>query len=47
MEIPYFDYYLKGEGQPFPKILVEASSDPMKARFRVKSPSLVQKAEIY
>ena len=47
MEIPYFDYYLKGEGQPFPKVLLEASSDPMKARFRVKSPSLVQKAEIY
>ena len=47
MEIPYFDYYLKGEGQPFPKVLLEASSDPIKARFRVKSPSLVQKAEIY
>jgi dienelactone hydrolase len=47
MEIPYFDYYLKGIGQPFPKVWVEAPSDPMKVRFRVMSPCPIQKAEIY
>jgi dienelactone hydrolase len=47
MEIPYFDYYLKGEGQPFPKVSVEASADSKKACFKVESPSSIQKAEIY
>lgn len=47
MEIPYFDYYLKGVGQPFPKVSVEASPDPMKARFRVNSPCPIRKPEIY
>jgi dienelactone hydrolase len=47
MEIPYFNYYLKVIGQPFPKVSVEASDDPMKARFRVKAPCPIRKAEIY
>jgi dienelactone hydrolase len=47
MEIPYFDYYLKGIGQPFPKVFAEGSPEPTKARFRVKSPCPIRKAEIY
>jgi dienelactone hydrolase len=47
MELPYFDYYLKGIGQPFPKVSVEASDNPMKARFRVQAPCPIQKAEVY
>jgi dienelactone hydrolase len=47
MEIPYFDYYLKGIGQPFPKVAVEQSQDPFLVRFRVTAPCPITKAEIY
>jgi dienelactone hydrolase len=47
MEIPYFDYYLKGVGLPFPKVSVEKTSDPLLARFRVTAPRPIIKTEIY
>jgi len=47
MEIPYFDYYLKGIGQPFPKVMVEQTKDPLLARFTVTAPHPIEKTEIY
>ena len=47
MEIPYFDYYLKGIGQPFPKVTVEKTKDPMVARFSITAPHPITKAEVY
>ncbi len=47
MEIPYFNYYLKGLGHPFPKVTVEKTGDPLLARFRVKAPLPITKAEVY
>ena len=47
MEVPYFDYYLKGIGQPFPKVTVEKTTDPMIARFSIAASHLITKAEVY
>jgi len=47
MEVPYFDYYLNGVGQPLPVVTVEKSDDPLVARFRVTAPRPIVKAEIY
>ena len=47
MEVPYFDYYLKGIGQPFPKVKVEKSPDLLTARFRVTAPCPLTKVEVY
>ena len=47
MEVPYFDYYLKDVGQPFPKVAVEKSGDPLLARFSVTAPHPLTKVEVY
>ena len=47
MEVPFFDYYLKGLGHPFPKVTVEQTGDPFLARFRVTAPLPITKAEVY
>jgi len=47
MEIPYFDYYLKGIGQPFPKVTIEKTTDPQLVRFTVNAPFPLSKTEIY
>ena len=47
MEIPYFDYYLKGIGQPFPKVAVEKTSEPLLARFFVTASHPIIKTEVY
>lgn len=47
MEVPYFDYYLKGIGQPFPKVTVEKTTDPLDARFSITAPHHITKAEVY
>ncbi len=47
MEVPYFEYYLKGLGAPFPKIQLEASAPPRSARFTVQAPVPLTKTEIY
>ena len=47
MEVPFFDYYLKGQGQPLPHVLVEKTSDPLRARFRITAPCTLTKVEVY
>lgn len=47
MEVPYFDYYLKGIGQPFPKVNVQKTGDPHLARFSIVAPRSLTKVEVY
>ncbi len=47
MEVPFFDYYLSGIGQPLPKVKVEKTSDPLLASFKVTTPQPLAKAEVY
>jgi hypothetical protein len=47
MKVPYFEYYLKDQGQPFPKVSVQKSSDPKLARFSINAPHPITKAEVY
>ncbi len=47
MEVPYFEYYLKGEGQPLPRVAVEKTGDPRLARFRIDAPLPIARAEVW
>lgn len=47
MEVPYFDYYLKGIGRPFPKVSVQQTGDAHVARFSVTAPHALTKTEVY
>ena len=47
MEVPYFDYYLKGIGESLPKVTVPKSEDIQLARFSVISPHPLIKAQVY
>ncbi len=47
MEVPYFDYHLKGIGKPLPKVILAKSTDSRLARFTVDAPHPVVKAELY
>ena len=47
MEVPYFDYYLKGIGQPLPKVSVQKTGDPYLARFSIAAPRPLTKVEVY
>ena len=47
MEVPYFDYYLKGIGKPFPKVTVQNTDDPLLARFSIAAPHPITKVEVY
>jgi dienelactone hydrolase len=47
MEIPYFDYHLKGEGASFPKVVLTAPAGAHEARFRVDSALPVENAMVY
>ncbi len=47
MEVPYFDYYLKGIGKPFPKVSVQKTGDPHLARFSITAPHPLTTVEIY
>ncbi|MEI8293216.1 MAG: acetylxylan esterase [bacterium] len=47
MEVPFFDFYLKGEGQPLPRVLIEKSEDPRHAHFRITAPCAPTKVEVY
>jgi dienelactone hydrolase len=47
MEVPYFDFYLKGIGQPFPKVSVQQTADPHGARFGINAPRPITKVEVY
>ena len=47
MEVPFFDYYLKGIGQPLPKVTVERSKDSLLACFLITPPRPLTKVEVY
>ncbi|MEP6671477.1 MAG: acetylxylan esterase [Chthoniobacter sp.] len=47
MEVPYFDYYLNGQGQPLPVVTVEKSADPLNVHFQITAPRSIAKAEVY
>ena len=47
MEVPYFDYYLKGLGEPLPKVSVQKTDDDRLARFNVTAPHPLTKVEVY
>ncbi|NBV23800.1 MAG: dipeptidyl aminopeptidase [Proteobacteria bacterium] len=47
MEVPFFDFHLKGLGKPLPKVTVEPAADALIARFKVTAPHPVTKAEVY
>lgn len=49
MEIPYFDYYLKGEGKPFPKVRVKKQTDKdgQYVFFTVEGPAKFDQPEVY
>ncbi len=47
MEVPYFEYHLKGIGKPLPKVKLAKSDDAHLARFTVEAPHPIIKAELY
>jgi len=47
MEVPYFEYHLKGLGQPLPKVTVQRNSDRLLARVNITSPRPLTKVEFY
>jgi hypothetical protein len=47
MEVPYFDYHLKGQGDPMPRVRVEKGASPFKVKFHVQSALPLTKAEVY
>lgn len=47
MEVPFFDYYLNGRGQPLPRVTVAPGKEPLRARFRVTAPCPLTKVEIF
>jgi dienelactone hydrolase len=47
MEVPYFEYHLKGIGKPLSKVKLAKSDDAHLARFTVEAPHPITKAELY
>ncbi|MEI6712601.1 MAG: acetylxylan esterase [Verrucomicrobiota bacterium] len=47
MEVPYFEFYLKDLGQPFPKVGVQKTGNPHLARFSITAPHPLTKVEVY
>lgn len=47
MEVPYFEYHLKGIGKPFPKVAVKKYADAHLVRFTITAPHPLIKAEVY
>ncbi len=47
MEVPYFEYYLKDIGKPFPKVRVVPGKDPQIASFYVTAPHPLISVEVY
>jgi dienelactone hydrolase len=53
MEVDYFDWYLKGAGQPFPKVTLLPSlppiggNGPVKVRFSVQSPDALDSTQVF
>lgn len=47
MEVPYFDYTLKGVGKPFPKVSVQKTGDSHLARISITAPHPLTNVEVY
>ncbi len=47
MEVPYFDFYLNGKGQPLPRVSVEKAADQLTVCFTVTSPCPVKSTDIW
>ncbi len=47
MEVPYFDFHLKGVGHAFPKVSLEKTDDAYVARFGVNASRPLTKVEVY
>ena len=47
MEVPFFDYQLRGVGQPLPEVAVVKSADPLTARFKMVAPLPITNAEVW
>ena len=47
MEVPYFEFYLKGIGYPFPKVNVQKTGDPHLARFDINAPLPLTEVKVY
>lgn len=47
MEVPYFDYYLNGKGEPLPRVRVEAGGDARVARLSVTHPHPITNADVW
>jgi len=47
MEAPYFEFYLKGIGHPFPKVNVQKTGDPHLARFDINAPLPLTEVKVY
>lgn len=47
MEVPFFEYHLKGIGHAFPKVSVQKTDNAHLARFSVTAPHALTKTEVY
>jgi len=47
MEVPFFDFYLKGLGEPLPKMSVEKTRDPLVASVSISAPRPLTKVEFW
>jgi len=47
MEVPYFDFFLKGIGEPLPKVTVIKTDDPLLAAFEVATTRPLSSVEVY
>lgn len=47
MEVTFFDYYLNGQGHSLPRVSVDKTGDPRRARFRIIAPCALAKVEVY
>ncbi len=47
MEVPFFEYHLKGHGEPLPQVAILPSSEPALARFAITAPRPLRSIEIY
>jgi hypothetical protein len=47
MEVPYFDYYLNGVGDPLPVVTVTKGGDPLVPHFSITAPVPLAKVEVF
>ena len=47
MEVPYFDYYLQGRGEPLPRVIVQSALDSRQLRLQIKAPHPLTQVWIY